>query len=529
MKRLFGIAALACTIATSVSFAAQLEDVGSITFPTSGSAEAQPYFLRGVGILHSFGWKQAIEQFQKAQALDSGFAMAYWGESLCYNHPLITELDLDSPRAVLTRLGETPQERANKAPTDRERGFLAAVEALFFGEGDTAQRRNAYMLAMQRLHERYSDDPEVAAFYALSLLSAAGGDNDASLRLRVRAGAIAMELSTAYPNHPGAVHYTIHAFDDPVHAPLALPAAWKFAEIAPAVSHARHMPSHIFIQHGMWREVSRSNQSAFEAAEALWEPGDSAGDMVHSLDWGQYGDLQLGDYAKARQWIAKMEEIAAKTQGQPRPAQALPRVKARYIIETEQWATQPITDESSGSELLATGMSAIALGDLKLAQKAEQRLGELVEESEASDASYYAFTVRPLRIMQKEIAALVLLEKGKRDEAIAVLEEGVAIAEAGSAPRGAANPIKPVHELMAETLLELGESEQAVSYFEKSLLRTPNRPQSMLGLARAKLELGDPVAAAKQYKKLAYVWEGRDVPAMVEINQRLESLAARDR
>lgn len=529
MKRLFGIAVLACAMATTASFAAQLEDVGSITFPTSGSPEAQPHFLRGVGILHSFGWKQAIERFQTAQELDPDFAMAYWGESLCYNHPLITEFDLDSPKAVLRRLGATPQARANKAPTDRERGFLAAVEALFFGEGDTAQRRTAYMLAMQRLYERYSDDPEVAAFYALSLLSAAGGDNDRSLRMRVRAGAIAMELSTAYPNHPGGVHYTIHAFDDPVHAPLALPAARKFAEIAPAVSHARHMPSHIFIQHGMWREVSRSNQSAFEAAQALWEPGDSAGDMVHSLDWGQYGDLQLGDYAKARQWIVKMEAIARETEGQARPAQALPRVKARYIIETEQWAIQPVTDESSGSELLATGMSAIALGDLKLAEKVEKRLAALAQEAEAGDGSYYAFTTKPLRIMQKEIAALVLLEKGKRDEAIAVLEEGIAIAEAGSAPRGPANPIKPVHELLAETLLELGESEQAVTYFEKSLQRTPNRPQSMLGLARAKVELGDPVAAAKQYRKLAYVWEGRDVPALVEINQHLETFAARDR
>ncbi|MEE9253326.1 MAG: hypothetical protein V3U43_00175, partial [Pseudomonadales bacterium] len=441
---------------------------------------------------------------------------------------LIGELDLDSPRKVLKRLAATPEERATKAPTDRERGFLAAVEALFLGEGDTAQRRIAYMQRMQRLHGEYPDDPEVAAFYALSLLSAAGSVNDASLRMRVRAGAIAMDLFNANPNHPGAAHYIIHAFDDPVHAPLALPAAWKFDEIAPAVSHARHMPSHIFIQLGMWREVSRSNQSAFEAAEALWEPGDSAGDMVHALDWGQYGDLQLGDYAKAKQWIAKLEDIVAKTDGQGRPAFALPTVRARYIIETEQWATQPVTDESAPSELLATAMSAIELEDLALAKKARNRLAKLVEATTDRDRSYYAARSAPLRIMHKEVAALVLLESGKRDEAIALLEEGVAIAEAGSPPRGAANPIKPVHELLAETLLKLGKPEEAVAYFEKSLLRTPNRPQSLLGLARAKVEMGDPVAGVMLYRKLVDIWVGRDVADLDEVNQLLETLAARD-
>lgn len=528
MKRLFGTATFVCALATTTAFAAQLEDVGSITFPTSGSPEAQEHFLRGVGILHSFGWKQAIEQFQKAQAADADFAMAYWGESLCYNHPLILERDLDSPRQVLERLGATPEERAAKAPTEREKGYLAAVEALFFGEGDTAQRRTTYMERMGRLHDQHPDDPEVSAFYALSLLSAAGPVNDVSLRMRVRAGAIAMDLFKANPNHPGAAHYIIHAFDDPVHAPLALPAARKFAEIAPAVSHARHMPSHIFIQLGMWREVSRSNESAFYAADALWEPGDDAGDMVHALDWGQYGDLQLGDYAKARFWIVKMEEIAAKTEGQRRPATALPRVKARYVIETEQWATQAVTKHSSPPELLATGISAIKLGNLALAETAEKRLAKLVEAAGDSDSSYYAARSGPLRTMHAEVAALVLLEKGKRDEAIALLEQGVAIAEAGSAPRGAANPLKPVHELLAETLLQLGKPEQAVTYFEKSLLRTPNRPQSLLGLARAKIEIGETVAGAMLYRRLADIWARHGVARLEDIKQQLETLAARD-
>ena len=140
---------------------AQFDDVGSLDFPTSGSEEAQFYFLRGAAMLHSFGWKQAIEQFQKAQEIEPDFAMAYWGESLCYNHPLLGERDRSSPREVLARLGATPEERAAKAPTEREKGFLRAVEALF-GEGEPGARRIAYMENMKRTYERFPEDPEVA-------------------------------------------------------------------------------------------------------------------------------------------------------------------------------------------------------------------------------------------------------------------------------------------------------------------------------------------------------------------------------
>ena len=142
---------------------AQFVDVGSIDFPTSASGEAQQHFLRGVSILHSFGWKQAIEQFQAAQELDPDFAMAYWGESLAYNHPLMSQMDATEPRKVLQRLGENATDRLAEAPTDREKGFLSAVEILW-GDGDHIERRVGYMEAMADLYEKYPDDSEIAAF-----------------------------------------------------------------------------------------------------------------------------------------------------------------------------------------------------------------------------------------------------------------------------------------------------------------------------------------------------------------------------
>ena len=270
-----------------VPTAAQLENVGNLTFPTSASPEAQRHFLRAVAILHSFGWKQAIAEFKLAQKAEPDFALAYWGETLCYNHPLTAEQDAKNPREILARLGPNTAARLAKAPTPREKGFLQAVEALW-GDGEWRARRVAYMEAMERLHKQFPNDDEVTTFYALSMLSAARATDDSTYRPEMKAGALAMQVFRRNPNHPGATHYIIHAFDDPVHAPLALEAAFAYAKIVPAVSHAVHMPTHIFIQHGMWNEVAHQNVRAFGIAKDLWQPGDSPGDMAHSGDWGQY-------------------------------------------------------------------------------------------------------------------------------------------------------------------------------------------------------------------------------------------------
>ncbi len=497
-------------------------DVGSIDFPTSAGSEAQKHFIRGVAILHSFGYAQAREQFHAAQELEPDFALAYWGETLTYNHPLLPERDLESPRAALARLGATREERAAKAATERELGFLTAVEELF-GDGELAERRIGYMEAMRNVYESNLGDDEVAAFYALSLLSAVGPLGDDTFRLNVLAGSIALGVFERNPNHPGAAHYTIHAFDDPVHAPLALPAAHRFAEIAAAVSHARHMPSHIFIQRGMWDLVSKSNDSAYAAAVALWDPGERVSDMVHSLDWGQYGDLQRGDYAKARKWIAELDDLVERTGDSGRGKSTVPLVRARYIVETEQWETREITDDTGSSELLATGISAARTGDLAVARAAAARL-EKMGARETSDRSTFQRGTKPAQVMHHELAGLIRLAEGDADGAVKMFDEGVAIASTMGPPRGAASPIKPIRELYGEVLLQLERPEDAAAQFEDQLLFTPNRPRSLLGLARAQAAAGDAAAAADAYGKLLEAWQGADEPA--ELAEAQEYLAA---
>jgi tetratricopeptide (TPR) repeat protein len=504
--------------ASPVSLAGQFADVGTLSFPTSGSPEAQTHFLRGVAILHSFGWKQAIAEFKKAQAAQPDFAMAYWGETLCYNHPLMQEQDAKNPRDVLARLGPTTAARLAKAPTPREKGFLQAVETLW-GEGDWRARRIGYMNAMARLHRDFPTDDEVTTFYVVALLSGARALDDNSFRYEMRAGALALDVFKRNPKHPGAPHYAIHAFDDPVHAPLALEAARAYASIAPAVSHAVHMPTHIFIQHGMWNEVASQNMRGYQIARDLWQSGDPPGDMAHALDWGQYGFLQQGDYAGARRAIELFDEMATSTNHR-RATSAAALSKARYIIETEEWKVQTVADDASPETLLANGMSAVRTNDLATAERMVAKLADDKPQMATPAGAHADHGGAPppvaggpeegksKRVMHRELAALIALQKRQTDQAIALLQEAVTMEESLRPPNGAADPVKPSHELLGEVLLANGKAVEAAKAFDTCLLRMPNRARSLIGSARAHAAAGHKDIAAERFNTLQQFWKG---------------------
>ena len=437
-------------------------------------------------------------------------------------------MDATEPRAVLARLGSDRAARLAKAPTDREKGFLTAVEELW-GDGDSRQRRINYMTAMERLHKQFPNDDEVKTFYALSVLSASSAVDDRTARMNVKAGALAMDVFKRNPNHPGAVHYIIHAFDDPVHAPLALEAAHVYAKIVPAVSHAVHMPTHIFIQHGMWNEVANQNMRAFNVAKELWQPGDVPGDMAHSGDWGQYGFLQLGDYAGARERIQAFEWMAETTKNS-RANGALALVRARYIIETEEWKVQPVAESASNETVLANGFSAVKTGDMATAEKMEALLAAKAKAAPGGDAdanphaAHGAAPAAPaaggnpdagkgVRIMHKELQALIAQAKGQPDQAIKLLTEAAQIEESMRPPNGAADPIKPSHELLGEVLLQAGKAKEAADAFETSLLRMPNRARSLMGAIKAHTAAGNTQRAAERQATFNSFWKGKPFTA----------------
>src|SRR5687767_6072950 len=319
---------------------AQNAQLGKVEFPTSGSEKAQAHFLRGLAALHSFWYEEALEAFRESTKLEPDFMMGYWGEAMAHNHPLWSEQDMVAAREVIKKIKETPK------LSPRERAYLNAVKTLY-GEGDKRARDTAYSAAMEKIHRDYADDLDAAACYSLSLLGLVNSQQK-SYRLQARAGAIALEIYEKNPNHPGAAHYIIHAFDDPEHAILALPAARRYADIAPEAHHARHMPSHIFLQLGMWPEAASSNESAWEASESWMKRKNLPASVrdYHSLHWLLYVYLQQGKYSKAEELLNLMKKTMSETtyEDKLRPGyyeNNYANMAAAFVVETERWNLAP--------------------------------------------------------------------------------------------------------------------------------------------------------------------------------------------
>ncbi len=507
----------------AASLAAQSGELGSIRFDTSGSPEAQSHFIRGVLLLHSFEYDRAKEEFTKAQQLHPDFAMAYWGEAMTYNHPVWVEQDRDTAIAALKRLGATPEVRLVKAPTQREKDYLQTMEVLY-GEGSKKDRDVAYAEVMRRLHEKYPEDLEAACFYALALLGTCEFERD--IPTYMRAAAIAEEVFAKNPKHPGAAHYLIHSYDDPVHAPLGLRAARVYSQIAPDATHALHMPSHIFIALGMWDEVVRTNEASWKASHEH---------SFHALHWLEYGYLQQGRYQDARKMLALMEDAVKKDVSQ-RARSYLGFMRAAYILETRRWnddAANIRIDHSKldlgsvVSDLLATGLCALNHGNR---QEAEQALAEIEKQrkdaagritKEISGKPYENVTqveMQAASIMEKELRALLMLPEQK-EEALKLLQQAAEEEKNMTFDFGPPVPVKPANELLAEVLLEMNQTQEARTYFEQAQRRAPKRALSLFGEARAASKAGDTETARQRFDELRKIWEHADsgTPELAEL------------
>ena len=461
-------------------------NLGSIDFPNSGAAEAQAAFLTGMKALHSFEFEDAGDAFREAQAIDPDFGLAYWGEALSYNHPLWSEQDRLAAHSALAGYASRPEDRAGKTPSGRERRLMEAVDVLY-GSGDKRSRDIAYSEAMQRLHETYPEDDEIATLYALSLLGTVRR-GDRGFGRQVRAGAIAMKVFARNPQHPGAAHFIIHAFDDPVHAILALPAAKVYSEIAPAAPHALHMPSHIFVQLGMWKGVVASNDASYKAAlDHVKRKGLARGrSEFHSLQWYHYGQLQLGNDEMA-QWALDEAFRTLETFPGKRVRTGTMRMLARHTLETERWSEfdhgiLTDADRNHSALQLAAGLSAAYTGKLDAAEAALANIKDSRQRFEGKAST--AYRARIIAVEERELEAALELARGDDDAAEEFLAEATALETELNAPSGPPSPMKPAHEMYGEFLLARGRMEEAAKQFNNALERTPNRIKSVRGLER---------------------------------------------
>jgi tetratricopeptide (TPR) repeat protein len=491
----FALLALICTLSLATdSLAAQEpqhhhdadEQLGTVSFPTSCAPAVQSQFERGVALLYSFEYEMADTQFEEVAKKDPHCAMAYWGQAMTLYHQLWnrpSKTDLAQGAELLAKA------RSLNPPTSRERDYIQAL-SVFYSDTDTLdhnQRADAYSKAMQGVHERNPNDREAAIFYALSLL-ASGPERDPNLTNAKAAVAILNKLYDEQPNHPGIAHYIIHSCDNPAMASLALPAARKYASIAPSSPHAVHMPSHIFARLGLWQDDINSNLAALRVADSMAAHHHVMHHKVHSMDFLEYAYMQIGDDAGAH---AIIEQIAAI-----RPEQMDPGFEnyllmrqaegpTKYALERRQWkealALQPIEGAPPDVQLVTYWGRAVAAGHLHDAVAAQDALKHYDELLEATRKGPRSYVVNGLQDEHQLVQAWAAYAAGNSDDAVRLLR---AVAD-DQDKVGKGETELPAREMLADMLLDLQRPQEALTEYEISLRTDPNRFNGLYGAAQA--------------------------------------------
>jgi hypothetical protein len=522
----FAVALLASAFAT----AAYPQELGRVHFQTSCTPQAQEKFDRGVAMVHSFVYPDSVSAFSEAAAADPQCAIAYWGIAISHRpNPLILPLSA----AVLKNGREAVEKgRAIGAKTEREREWLAAIEQYYkdYDKIDQTTRGLAYEKAMERLMQKYPDDPEAAVFYALALNETAL-PSDRTYANQLKAGAILEKVLATQPNHPGALHYLIHSYDYTPLAPRALTAANKYAGIAPAAQHAQHMPAHTYSMLGLWAQSVESNTKSREAAQEqaarLW-PGATHPGVSHHLDFMEYALLQMGQEQRAKQ--IRDDNNAIKKLGFEFFASytALAAVPARFSLERQMWkeaaALEPRGSQFPQAEAItyfARALGSARSGDLAAADREMGKLKELRAALEKANQSYWADQVE---IQMLAASAWIAHAKGQKDEALKFMRAAADLEDSSEKHIAMENRLYPMRELLGDLLLEQHQPALALKEYETSLESTPNRLRGLYGAAKAAEGAGQPEKAASYFRKLAELTKDADTDRM-EIREAKAFLA----
>jgi tetratricopeptide (TPR) repeat protein len=509
------------------------EGVGKAHMETSCAPAVQASFDRALALLHNFWYARALTQFVDVQKADPECAMAYWGAAMTYNHPFWDAPSRDDLAAAWAHVQKGLKARSQN---DRERMYLAAVAALYkdAGAGPKQERDDAYREQMAATHAKYPDN-ETKLFYGLAIL---GNIREGAKGFEMQGRAVDLFESVYATDrqHPGVLHYLIHAYDDPVHADRGLIAARMYAKTAAAVPHAYHMPSHIFSRLGYWDEAAATNENAWQISnddvKAAGEPGELRD--FHSLNYLSYNYLQLGRYKDAKKTVDLFAaQYSAITDRQTAPDSqdlqarhvrgrtifALPdRVLygyfdtlARFIVESESWsdvASLPLIAPSSDFVVMKLHLEVMAAARRKDVATAKTKSAEMIKLANAP--GQHPFVQQILTIQAREAAAAAALAAGDTAGAVKEMEAAVTIEDSIDSLSQPPYPIVPAHELYGSMLMEMGKHAEARKHFEETLRRTPGRPKAIAGIARAAEAMGDAETARAQYLRLVDMWKGPD-------------------
>jgi hypothetical protein len=473
--------------------------LGAVSFSTSCAPAVQENFNTAVAWLHSFQYASAKRAFAEVAEQDPRCAMAYWGQAMSIYYPVWSEPDQKTRQEGWDDIAKA---KSLGAKTEREQEYIAALEAFYKDpeKDDYDARTAAYARAMEQVGAHYPQDHDAAAFYSLSLICEEP-PKDAPLANRKKAGAILEKLFAEEPNHPGAAHYLIHAYDTPELAPMALQAARAYAKIAPASAHALHMPAHIFSRLGFWQESIDSNlASAAVAAKAARLGQQGASYQFHAMDFLEYAYLQTGQDQEAQSVIDDLDSVPKATADEI--ADHREYFVARYVLETHDWkgaaSLKPQKQGKNGDQsdmYWARAIGAARNGDIVVARESLAKLhggGSGVHAHKSSGG------VGERSVQQLEAAAWVAFAEAKKDEALKTMRAAMERQEADRL----ADLEMPAREMLGDLLLELQQPAEALAAYEASLKESPNRFDSLYGAGRAAELAGDTQKANSYYSQL---------------------------
>ncbi len=500
---------IGCSQPQSSTSEAPASQLGDLRHPFTISEEAQPGFDKGLLLLHSFEYDDARTAFEEALAQDSTELMVYWGLAMTHYKALWGLQNLEAGRAIMARVGDTESQRLDRFDDDMEKDFWQGIE-LLFGEGELRERNERYVAHMKSVYERRPDNQEVAAFYALGLMWADYNNREnLSLSSQVAASIIAEN-----PTHPGALHYMIHANDDPQYALEAIEAANQYAQVAPDAAHALHMPSHIYVALGMWKEVVSSNADSYQASINRMErkglSGNSRG--YHSMAWLHYGYLQLGQYDKA---ATLLEEMIGYHQDGTADKSYVIMMQNQQRIESGVWPDS-LEFQEVDLNALRIGMegkakvhflksllaydrqesTAIGAQIESLSQHLEVAKLQVTEAGVAlcsAGPTRYApdeESIKRTQVVLYQMEALKAQVEDDTEQTEMWLKKAVALEQEVGYDPGPPFIALPSYEQYGEWLLTQGRHEEALGLFDQSLEQRTHRVKALRGKKRALEALG---------------------------------------
>lgn len=503
--------------------------LGTVHFAPSCSEAARAQAARGLALLHHMTYEGARAAFASAAESDPKCAMAYWGQAMSYIHPLWSDPPSQEEFEQGQSLVNMAKNRGQK--TDWENAYIQVVEGYYVPGWSQDERENLtnFEMGWGILQDRFPDDPEAAAFYALAHLANAD-PSDKSYDRQKRAADIARDVFTLEPDHPGAHHYLIHAYDYPPLAEKAVDVARSYSEIAPEVPHALHMPSHIFTRLGLWQESIALNRRSADAALKQAQTTAVPFHYLHAIDYLVYAHLQRAEDDKAGQALEEVRKLAGREfEDHGASAYALAAVPARLVLERQKWkeaasleARVPSDypwDQRPAMEAIthfARALGAARSGDLQVAEQALESLSQL--HSQVAGDVYWE---KQLAI--QELAAQAWLDYAQSNDqteeqqrALNTMRKAAELEDSTEKHPTTPSEVLPTRELLGDMLLEVGRYEEARSAYLAALKRSPKRFNSVYGLGRAAELAGNSEEAARHYQQLV------DISARDAERDRLE-------